>query len=67
MRDMRTPRAIAPEELVAVLNAGPGEPHEDVRSAAQVFDVNERTVYRRISQHGIRRVYRWELGEKEAA
>lgn len=56
-----------PGELVEALNAGPGEPHGDVKEAAQVFSVTERTVYRRIKQYGIRRVYRWELPDEEAA
>ena len=62
-----TTRQIEPTDLVDALNAGPGEPHEDVRAAAEVFMVNERTVYRRITQHGIRRIYRWVIEDTEAA
>lgn len=64
---MKSPTAIEPLALVDALNSGPGEPHEDVRAAAEVFQVNERTVYRRITQHGIKREYRWVIENTEAA
>lgn len=60
---MRKPIEIEPAALVIALNAGPGRPHDDVRLAAETFEVDERTVYRRIKDNGIRRVYRWELPE----
>lgn len=56
-----TRRDIEPTALLKALNDGPGDPHADVRSAAMTFGVAERTVYRRISEFHIRRVYRWEL------
>jgi transcriptional regulator of acetoin/glycerol metabolism len=59
-------RQIEPAALVDALNSGPGEPHEDVRSAAESFDVNERTVYRRITEYGISRDYRWVVEDEQA-
>jgi hypothetical protein len=63
---MQTGRRDAPL-LVQTLNEGPGTPEADVEHAAIRFQVTERTIYRRIHRHGIRRVYTWELPEGEAA
>ena len=63
---MTTPD-MTPLTLLDALNAGPGESRKDVQHAVEVFDISERTVYRRINEYGIRQVCHWELPTEEAA
>lgn len=66
-----TPRTkLTPLHLVDALNLGSGlSAGEDVRAAAEAFEVSERTVYRYINEFGIRQRCTWELpeGGQEAA
>lgn len=60
---MRPRNDINPDEIIAALNACEG----DVAAAARRLEVSERTLYRRMTEYGIRAQRRYDREAAETA